>query len=272
MNKPLVSIGMPVYNGQNTLRSALDCILNQDFKDYELIISDNCSSDETEAICLHYASLNKNIYYIKQNTNQGAFKNFEYVLGKARGKFFMWAAHDDEWKSNFLSKCLEVFKNNDGCVTVLSHINVVNYNNREVIKKIYPSSRSSEIDYVRTLRSCQEIVSNLIYGLHKTEVIRKIKIENYDWFDVYLTIELSLYGQVLIIPEFLYQVGINGNTRPAPSLTGKYMDFKTFRKRIWRLLRNKFTLRRRLLLLLRLYYISYLGEKKFNSEIRRNSL
>ena len=92
---PTVSIGMPVYNGASYLRAALDSILSQSFADFELIISDNASVDNTGCICLEYARMDNRIRYIRQESNIGAFKNFQFVLRESVGKYFMWAAVDD---------------------------------------------------------------------------------------------------------------------------------------------------------------------------------
>ncbi|ADR19064.1 glycosyltransferase family 2 protein [Calditerrivibrio nitroreducens] len=106
-SKPKVSIGMPVYNGAEFIRSALDSLLAQTFTDFELIISDNASTDETEAICREYAAKDKRIRYIRQRENLGATANFKYVLDEAVGEYFMWAAHDDTWNSRFLLVAVE---------------------------------------------------------------------------------------------------------------------------------------------------------------------
>jgi glycosyltransferase involved in cell wall biosynthesis len=99
---PMVSIGMPVYNGEKYLREALDSLLAQTFLDFELIISDNASTDDTQDICLEYESQDSRIRYIRQDVNQGATFNFKFVLTEAIGTFFMWASHDDAWGKNWL--------------------------------------------------------------------------------------------------------------------------------------------------------------------------
>jgi glycosyltransferase involved in cell wall biosynthesis len=92
---PTVSVGMPVYNGARYIREALDSLLAQSFRDFELIISDNASTDGTEVICQDYAARDSRIRYIRQQENCGAAANFEIVLREARREFFMWAAADD---------------------------------------------------------------------------------------------------------------------------------------------------------------------------------
>ncbi len=96
---PKVSIGFAVFNGEKTIERAIKSILSQTFKDFELIISDNASSDDTEKICKIFKSNDERVRYIRQNYNIGAAANYKYVLNQARGEYFMWAAADD-WHSN----------------------------------------------------------------------------------------------------------------------------------------------------------------------------
>ena len=101
---PKVSIGLPVYNGATHLRVAIDSLLAQSYADFELIISDNASSDETACICREYASKDSRIRYLAQPSNIGATANFNFVLDAAVGEYFMWAAHDDAWEPDFLAE------------------------------------------------------------------------------------------------------------------------------------------------------------------------
>ncbi|HEY9297142.1 MAG TPA: glycosyltransferase, partial [Phormidium sp.] len=79
-NKPLVSIGMPVYNGDRYLRLALDSLLAQDYENFDLIISDNASTDKTQEICLEYAAKDSRIRYYRNQVNVGASENFKVVV------------------------------------------------------------------------------------------------------------------------------------------------------------------------------------------------
>jgi glycosyltransferase involved in cell wall biosynthesis len=97
MNVPRVSIGLPVYNGQNYLRCALDSILQQDYTDFELIISDTASADASPGICQELARKDGRVRYYRNETNIGARGNYNRVFELARGEFFKWASHDDEF-------------------------------------------------------------------------------------------------------------------------------------------------------------------------------
>mgnify|MGYP000468081330 CR=1 FL=1 len=99
---PKVSIGMPVYNGEKYLRESLSSLLTQSFFDFELIISDNASTDNTSDICLEFSAKDHRIKYFRQTENIGAWRNFKYVLDEAQAEYFMWSAADDIRSSDFV--------------------------------------------------------------------------------------------------------------------------------------------------------------------------
>jgi glycosyltransferase involved in cell wall biosynthesis len=107
VDNPLVSIGLPVYNGERDLLRALDSLLAQDYDNFEIVISDNASTDNPRRICEEYAARDARIKLSFNNTNIGIIANFESVLEKASGKYFMWAAHDDRWSKGFVGSMVE---------------------------------------------------------------------------------------------------------------------------------------------------------------------
>ena len=115
---PTVSIGMPVYNGEKYIREALDSLLAQIFTNFELIISDNASTDNTEAICREYAARDPRIRHVRQSESRGATANFQPVLDKARGAYFMWAAADNRWDGAWLGCPCETSRSKHGDVIV----------------------------------------------------------------------------------------------------------------------------------------------------------
>jgi glycosyltransferase involved in cell wall biosynthesis len=104
VDKPMVSIGMPVYNGERFVRKAIESILSQTYPHFELLISDNASTDATSEICREYASRDARVYYVRQERNIGAIENFRFVLDAARHERFVWAAADDWWDVDRLEK------------------------------------------------------------------------------------------------------------------------------------------------------------------------
>ncbi len=116
---PKVSIGMPVYNGAAYICKALDSLLAQSFDDFDLIISDNASTDETQAICQAYAKKDARIRYVRQEKNMGPIGNFDFVLNQSQGEYFMWAAHDDVWDRGFLDAMMHGFAISDDSVVAV---------------------------------------------------------------------------------------------------------------------------------------------------------
>ena len=90
-----LTIGLPVYNGEKYIAESLDVLLGQSFADFELIISDNASTDGTGDICLRYDRQDSRVRYFRQPDNVGPGPNHNFVAEKARGELFKWAANDD---------------------------------------------------------------------------------------------------------------------------------------------------------------------------------
>lgn len=217
---PLVSIGMPVYNGENFIRKCLDSLLLQTFSNFELIISDNCSSDATSDICAGYLKKDKRIRYVRQKQNIGAWNNFKHVLREAQGVFFLWAAVDDIWEPRFLEKNLDVLLKNNKFVTSMSKVNFyeLEKNNlqnldsktRDILKKLR-SLKSTEIfsiqgDYEdKTREFLKKSSMKIIYGVHRTDILRKCIIENqFVGIDHAIILNLLRYGDINVVDDSLF--------------------------------------------------------------------
>jgi glycosyltransferase involved in cell wall biosynthesis len=106
-SRPALSIGLAVYNGQRFVARALDSLLAQSFPNYELIISDDASTDRSNEICQSYVARDARIRYIRQPSNLGMYKNFDFLVNESRGPFYMWAAQDDEWDPDWCKVLME---------------------------------------------------------------------------------------------------------------------------------------------------------------------
>ncbi|NNC38837.1 MAG: glycosyltransferase family 2 protein [Hyphomonadaceae bacterium] len=106
-NQPIVTLGMPVYNGENFIREAIESILAQTFQDFELIITDNASTDATAAIVEEYVKADPRVQYVHNGKNIGAAANYNVSFNLARGKYMKWCAHDDRISPNFLEACVK---------------------------------------------------------------------------------------------------------------------------------------------------------------------
>ncbi len=127
MERPTVSICMPVYNGEEYLVSALDSVLTQTFPDYELIISDNCSDDSTQEICNRYCNLDPRISYYRQDVNKGPNWNFNFLAQKAKGHLMTWFAHDDILEPDFVRVAADYLLQHPETVLVTGDFKVIGY-------------------------------------------------------------------------------------------------------------------------------------------------
>lgn len=183
-----VSVGLPVYNGEATLAAALDSLLNQTFADYELIVSDNASSDNTKAICKDYASRDKRIQYCRQSKNLGALANFSFVLKEANTDLFMWAAADDEWTLDFLKRCVHTLDTSPNVGFTSGRIQNIDSNGR--VLRSYPplrgmssSSPSCRIARFAAMRECDG-KANMIHSVFRTKILRRAWEGVYDCWGV----------------------------------------------------------------------------------------
>jgi glycosyltransferase involved in cell wall biosynthesis len=127
---PRVSIGLPVFNGERYLARALDSLVAQDFEDFELIISDNASTDGTSEICQEYAGRDRRINVHRNERNIGAVGNFNRTLQLSSGDYFKWAAHDDWCAPEFLSRCVEVLDEDPSMILCFTAMGVADAEGR----------------------------------------------------------------------------------------------------------------------------------------------
>ena len=205
---PRVSIGLPVYNGENFLEAALVSLLNQTYKDFELIISDNASSDRTEDICRSYASKDKRIKYFRNDTNRGAMFNFNRVFELSSGEYFKWAAHDDAHADTYLEKCVSMLDQHDSAVLCLPKVRFIN-GKGEIIDDIRPGSRSRGLSPTPHERFFDLVVSDHIiteiFGLIRTSALKRIPPQgSYVGSDRVMLGQLALRGHFYEVPEYLF--------------------------------------------------------------------
>jgi glycosyltransferase involved in cell wall biosynthesis len=191
---PTISIGMPVFNGQQSIRKALDSLIVQTYSDFELIISDNASTDETQAICREYAAKDYRIRYVLQEKNNGVFANFDYILRSAVGKYFMWAAHDDWWGEDFIQSNLNILESCDN--VVLSFCDVECEDERGIGFRTILYSGNCSLSGMTGFALVNEILSQkkyniYIYGLFKRDVLLAY-FHNVDYIDRWLILAIAL--------------------------------------------------------------------------------
>lgn len=205
---PLVSIGMPVYNGENFIREAIDSILGQTFQDFELIISDNASTDGTEAICREYAAKDQRIRYCRNAQNLGAAPNYNIVVTYAKGKYFKWASHDDILAPEFIEKCVEALENNPSVVLVYPRVSIIDKCGN-LQKKFSPDIKLSSVEPSQRLKKYLDFTIEYkdepIFGVVRANALKKTHlIGKFVGSDITLLGELAILGHFYEVPDYLF--------------------------------------------------------------------
>jgi glycosyltransferase involved in cell wall biosynthesis len=205
---PLVSIGTPVYNGEDFIRQAIESVISQDYPNIEMVISDNASTDSTQSICEEYATKYPQIKYYRQSTNLGMNTNFNASLELAQGEFFCWLSHDDFLAPTYISKCLDMLDRYPQAIACCSEINFVNYDGsiREGWTKAYKNFDALNKDVVGRVH---ELISKVgwfaLYSVFRIDVLKSMsKCQDRYPDDVLLMLEWLLVGEIANIPEYLY--------------------------------------------------------------------
>src|SRR5262245_43367226 len=120
-----VSVGLPVYNGENYLAAAVSSVLAQTYSNLELIICDNASEDKTEAICQDFAARDKRVLYYRQPANLGAAVNHNKCFELASGQYFKWISHDDLLEPGYIEACVKVFRDQPNVILVQSVVHCI---------------------------------------------------------------------------------------------------------------------------------------------------
>lgn len=213
MNKriPRVSIALPVFNGEGLVERAIESVLAQSFDDFELVISDNGSTDGTEDICRSYAAKDQRIRYYRNHTNLGGSKNFTRSFELCSAEYFRWQSHDDELAPDFLLRCVEILDEDPSVVLAFSKMSIID-EHRTVIKQDLPL-RPPKVDS----RKPQERFTNLIidrhgcfyvWGLMRTQVVRQTRLlPAYTSSDRAFLAEVGLHGRYSVAPEILFLLG-----------------------------------------------------------------
>lgn len=201
-----VTIGLPVYNGQNYLAETMESLLAQTYTDFELVISDNASTDRTETICREYAVRDERIRYYRQEENVGASANYNRVFELARGVYFKWAAHDDLLAPTYLERCVAVLDADPDVVLAYTQAKAIDDQGQVV--KVYPgkhhfSAAAPRERFYEFVLDPHPVVA--VFGLMRRDVLGRTRlIGKYAGSDRPLLSELSLLGKFYEVPEHLF--------------------------------------------------------------------
>ena len=229
-----VSIGLPVYNGEDYLEEALDSILSQDFNDFELLISDNASNDRTHEICQDYASDDRRIRYHRNENNLGAAPNFNQLFKMSKGKYFKWSSHDDLLHKKFLSECVKILDLDDQIVLCFSKAKCIDKYGQFIFNFDYASDYGSG-------SLCDRFYGQVIYlhpclhvfGLMRSKMLAQTYlIGPFSASDRVLLAQLALLGEFYIVDEYLFfkRKHDNNSIKQYPSRRSRLFWFDTSKK------------------------------------------
>lgn len=201
-NYPLVSIGLPVFNGGSKLKRALDSLVHQSYPNIEIIISDNGSDDSTQEIAEKYARKYDAIKFFHHEITRDAPWNFNKVFSLTTGHYFMWAAHDDWWHHDYITECVSKLQKHHSAVLCFTQITrvFIDQDNKELLtdeKQICTQNIKSSYKRLYGFISKQNTAIP-IYGL-----IRKESLDKTALFQLYLGSDRGLLSQLAILGEFV---------------------------------------------------------------------
>ncbi len=206
-NSPLISMGLPVYNGENFVEEAISSVLAQTYENFELIISDNASTDSTPDICHRYAAKDRRIRYYRNEVNIGAAKNFNRVFELSSGKYFKWCPHDESIKPTFLERCFEALERDPGAVLAFTQCDQRNEFTNTMKTITVERTLDSPLVHERLRQLFLQVINNIvdpIWGLMRSSALRKTTlIRPFPGSDECLLVQLILQGKWIEVPEYL---------------------------------------------------------------------
>ena len=244
-----VSIGVPLYNAEKFIHKKLNSLLSQTHKNFELVISDNGSTDLTSKICQEYSKKDPRIVFFKQEKNIGAWNNFNFVLKKAKNEFFLWSAADDVILPEFIEEKIKILKSNKRIACSVSKMilfgestseleinskdSSIDKRKKEFIKKFgnmntFPASGEYEErikKYIKNMRHNQ-----IIYGIFRTDQIKKSFVKDAILGQDACTIfNILKFGELFVIDKVLMEVYDGGVSRSGMIGLTKNLEYNLFK-------------------------------------------
>ncbi len=219
---PKVFIGMPVYNGERSLKEAIDSLRAQTFTDWRMLISDDASTDGSRTICDGYVKKDPRISYVRQKENIGMFPNFKFLIDQADCEYFMWAAQDDLWEPDFLETCvknLDTISDISITTTGIADIDSFGRTLRELNDFPALSGKPGILSVTRYVLQ-PEILGkcNVMYSLFRLPAIKKIWMiypQRHEWgSDYQFSLAAISHFGIYIDPKILFKKRHGGFSNP----------------------------------------------------------
>jgi glycosyltransferase involved in cell wall biosynthesis len=208
---PLVTVGVPVYNGQEKIGKALHSILNQTYHNIQVVISDNASTDDTREVCERFCAEDERVSYLRQPVNLGPSANFKAVLDLAEGAYFMWLGHDDWLSERFIEECSQTLDKDPEVSLVCGQ--TLYYREGEEPYRGEVVQLPQEAPQERVAAYYSVVVENgTFYGLMRREHLmhaRMINVMGGDWLVI---ASIAFLGKVVTLPSISVNRALGGTT------------------------------------------------------------
>lgn len=202
---PRLTIGLPVYNGENYLAESIEALLGQTYGDFELVISDNASTDSTQEICHRYGAWDSRIRYIRQPRNIGLQPNHNFVIRRARGELFKMASHDDLYARDLLKRLVDALDEHPDVVVAHSWEAVIDPSGTVTKLLDYPVATDASRAPDRFRALLFDGWDDYTYGVIRTQVLLRTRLHGSHHFaDRSINTELALHGPFHLVPDWLY--------------------------------------------------------------------
>ena len=202
--RPTVSVGMPVRNGGEWLEEALRRVLAQTYTDLEVIISDNGSTDQTRAVCERFQGEDPRVRYHRQDRPLTVIENFRFVFERARGDYFMWAAHDDRHSPNYVETLVGALDAAPGAA--LAFTDSVVFSSHAAIEEGWRIPHPERMARTKA-RSWRRTLSKGLHPNHMYGLIRSDVLRDYPWYDIDYGPDYPLLSFLALRGDFVYRAG-----------------------------------------------------------------
>jgi glycosyltransferase involved in cell wall biosynthesis len=201
----LVSLGVPVFNGERELSRCLDSLLRQDYPNLEIVISDNGSTDATSQIAERYSRADPRVKYFRAERNRGLVWNFNRVFELSSGKYFAWTSHDDEREPSFVSTCVERLEQHPDAVLCAGAVAVSIEPSNDIVYVAHFDAFAGRTDVVDRYREAlRRLPPPAFYGLYRSSAMRKTRLfQPCLGTDMAFLRELILHGPIVAVSKVL---------------------------------------------------------------------
>jgi len=224
---------MPVYNREKYVAASIEAHLNQTYGDFELILTDNCSTDRSEEICRDYAAKDSRIRYYQNPRNLGAAGNYRRCFELATGEFFRWTPSDDLVSLNLLERAVHILDEDPSVFVAYPRTKLIDAEGNitgDFDEHLHLMDEQASKRWIGVQQNIR--LGNLHYGLNRADKFRKTGLmRNYNGGDFPLIAEMALYGKFYEIPDAFFYRRMHEEASSAMKNSADIMAFYDPKKR-----------------------------------------